>query len=324
MLLLRGATDGAATPVNRIKFQYMLLLRGATWLEIGMLTSYQSFNTCSSCEEQLICLKLIGIKLMFQYMLLLRGATRSVRSSAGRGAFQYMLLLRGATFTTARSLLAGSFNTCSSCEEQLILILRRKGSSTFQYMLLLRGATIDTSQEFHIEIGFNTCSSCEEQQTGFPAVPPDEVSIHAPLARSNSEAHTFCKIYAVSIHAPLARSNWERAVYCEAKAVSIHAPLARSNPESVKAIRKDTTFQYMLLLRGATQQKHRNLQGNRFNTCSSCEEQHAFAAQRPDHRRFNTCSSCEEQLTLLDSLFSNLFVSIHAPLARSNWKPAVA
>ena len=194
----------------------------------------------------------------------------------------------------------------------------------FQYMLLLRGATCMSrycKSWYNVSIHAPLARSnrlTEQKNARF------FVSIHAPLARSNPRPRPEPRTPTVSIHAPLARSNWERAVYCEAKAVSIHAPLARSNPESVKAIRKDTTFQYMLLLRGATQQKHRNLQGNRFNTCSSCEEQHAFAAQRPDHRRFNTCSSCEEQLTLLDSLFSNLFVSIHAPLARSNWKPAVA
>ena len=80
----------------------------------------------------------------------------------------------------------------------------------FQYMLLLRGAT-------------RHCFS--------PAT-AGAVSIHAPLARSNSQ----------SIMAKIRIKN-----------VSIHAPLARSNqlfPQSRQL--KPCPFQYMLLLRGAT------------------------------------------------------------------------
>ena len=55
------------------------------------------FNTCSSCEEQLIAyLQLVDMR-MFQYMLLLRGATLCRLPASQRVKFQYMLLLRGAT-----------------------------------------------------------------------------------------------------------------------------------------------------------------------------------------------------------------------------------
>ena len=144
----------------------MLLLRGAT---------------CAPCLY-------FSAAVLFQYMLLLRGATPALRKAYAAKMFQYMLLLRGATdpdkinnktdevsihAPLARSNKSGfgrvletcSFNTCSSCEEQLgascfCSLLRR-----FQYMLLLRGATeFDGAERGHRS--FNTCSSCEEQQFG--------------------------------------------------------------------------------------------------------------------------------------------------------------
>ena len=57
-------------------FQYMLLLRGATFVLPGGYTR----------EE-------------FQYMLLLRGATDTAARPPHANTFQYMLLLRGATLT---------------------------------------------------------------------------------------------------------------------------------------------------------------------------------------------------------------------------------
>ena len=78
--------------------------------------------------------------------------------------FQYMLLLRGATRNWRRVRTLTCFNTCSSCEEQL-----------------------DSRRRYRQEYCFNTCSSCEEQQpirSGLRII--TAVSIHAPLARSNS------------------------------------------------------------------------------------------------------------------------------------------
>ena len=103
----------------RRSFQYMLLLRGATWTTGG----YPLLHA-------------------FQYMLLLRGATKRIEEIKRQMKFQYMLLLRGATERSGEhdalsvvsihaplarsnfgrlSLQDGShrFNTCSSCEEQL-------------------------------------------------------------------------------------------------------------------------------------------------------------------------------------------------------------
>ena len=149
MLLLRGATGAAGfVGVGIIKFQYMLLLRGAT-RKMNVLTmdysvsihaplarsnmfaeqvvyGVKSFNTCSSCEEQRQGTMLPHSLLRFQYMLLLRGATCASAENKERNMFQYMLLLRGAT---QRRILRRStlmcFNTCSSCEEQQVFRVLR-------------------------------------------------------------------------------------------------------------------------------------------------------------------------------------------------------
>ena len=94
--LARSNLFAASDRSNGGKFQYMLLLRGATM-------GNREFT----------------LRLLFQYMLLLRGAT-FVRLRIVFGVeFQYMLLLRGATDgVSAETIKTISFNTCSSCEEQ--------------------------------------------------------------------------------------------------------------------------------------------------------------------------------------------------------------
>ena len=119
-----------------------------------------------------------------------------------------MLLLRGATTIAKAVASLGVF--------QYMLLLRgatgflRRGDQllrVFQYMLLLRGATPLSSVVFTF-------------------VP---VSIHAPLARSNSFRVPARRKSFVSIHAPLARSNKNFFRQNPVYSVSIHAPLARSN-----------------------------------------------------------------------------------------------
>ena len=58
-----------------LKFQYMLLLRGATPATVPPGLPQSGFNTCSSCEEQQKNIFQGLEKAKFQYMLLLRGAT---------------------------------------------------------------------------------------------------------------------------------------------------------------------------------------------------------------------------------------------------------
>ena len=99
--------------------------------------------------------------------------------------------------------------------------------------------------------------------------------------------------------------------------VSIPAPLARSNPPRV-ALERDLTFQYLLLLRGATRNKTLYLniksvsipaplaRSNRSGGAESFLERVSIPAPlaRSNCRQaipgclracFNTCSSCEEQ-----------------------------
>ena len=153
--------------------------------------------------------------------------------------------------------------------------LRRLEELLFQYMLLLRGATSK----------FSAPSAC-------PCV-----SIHAPLARSNSSFALSFQHRVVSIHAPLARSNnvkhdnlcyqtgFNTCSSCEEQLRAIISARWFTPFQYMLLLRGATcplifrftssTFQYMLLLRGATSALPFSvLRSICFNTCSSCEEQH--------------------------------------------------
>ena len=168
-------------------FQYMLLLRGATQKLLYYHHLYQvsihaplarsngfhhfcllihdSFNTCSSCEEQLFCL--LAFRLDFF-------GFNTCSSCEEQRVSPHCASPRR------------SFNTCSSCEEQRLLVPESSPALPFQYMLLLRGATEGFFVVLFLDSCFNTCSSCEEQRA--PCHYRAErraVSIHAPLARSN-------------------------------------------------------------------------------------------------------------------------------------------
>ena len=166
------------------------------------------FNTCSSCEEQLRCCAIVNPRNRFQYMLLLRGATLSPpESTSGALVSIHAPLARSNRRCAACRWLSRGFNTCSSCEEQRAQDVFLSLQIWFQYMLLLRGAT-GRADLRDWSRSFNTCSSCEEQRsatrtkttrtmfqymlllrgaTGWqlPALRFSDVSIHAPLARSN-------------------------------------------------------------------------------------------------------------------------------------------
>ena len=167
---------------------------------------------------------------LFQYMLLLRGATTlvfpcalrmrvSIHAPLARSNRDVKLedlpldvsihapLARSYSSVPPRRTCSASFNTCSSCEEQL-QCFPHCCRWWFQYMLLLRGATPLLYQitmhllvSIHVPLArsnpwyspscrrgdsFNTCSSCEVQlrlqRLGSNGT---FVSIHAPLARSN-------------------------------------------------------------------------------------------------------------------------------------------
>ena len=170
------------------KFQYMLLLRGAT-----------SGRT------------LYGLGLQVSIHAPLARSNLAVRwAKPGSYVFQYMLLLRGATASSeVRHSAMACFNTCSSCEEQR---KTKNGNSG-------RGC-------------FNTCSSCEEQLSSF----------------INHNLCTACFNTCSSCEEQLLPNRKK----CTVSRVSIHAPLARSNSLLSRSRNKRESFQYMLLLRGAT------------------------------------------------------------------------
>ncbi len=208
-------------------------------------------------------------------MLLLRGATPAPPLPRTRKAVSiHAPLARSNIGDDEACFFFVRFNTCSSCEEQ------RSPRSN--------------ERNHH---GFNTCSSCEEQPAFLNGQHWElaKVSIHAPLARSNSDGLALYVPLSVSIHAPLARSNGSHNFFNELITVSIHAPLARSNLYA--SSKKSTIFVsiHAPLARSNWLVFKSSLHKCSFNTCSSCEEQ-PFIRQTTLRRVcFNTCSSCEEQ-----------------------------
>ena len=185
----------------------MLLLRGATRDALcGCAGRSVSIHAPLARSNQLPPAVIVSLE--FQYMLLLRGATSCQDNCQDhRNVSIHAPLARSNQFTF--------FFDKHYCLFQYMLLLRgatfyREKSRLFflfQYMLLLRGATI-----------LLISSDCGAR-----------VSIHAPLARSNTNA---------------VKDHW-------VDVVSIHAPLARSN-RNLHADNHPLRFQYMLLLRGAT------------------------------------------------------------------------
>ena len=240
------------------KFQYMLLLRGATFPRLrhsgdghvsihaplarsNLFVDIPDPATAVSIHAPLarsngddaIALEWTNVSI---HAPLARSNSIRSCSSATFAPFQYMLLLRGATSPA----------------------VALASKPTFQYMLLLRGATTMDRGNGCKASCFNTCSSCEVQRENCGSKLVFYVSIHAPLARSNScEIVEFMRLMfqymlllrgatkagrkarrkeGVSIHAPLARSNSLFFSMNCANVVSIHAPLARSNLKREKLI----------------------------------------------------------------------------------------
>ena len=172
-----------------------------------------------------------------------------------------------------------------------------QSSHPFQYMLLLRGAT-GRQWHFLTTTGFNTCSSCEEQHLCRAPQSP------APCFNTCSS----CEEQPGGISSGIFPGDgFNTCSSCEEQ--------LKRNGDTPCGL----TFQYMLLLRGATRRGMRLCVRRRsFNTCSSCEEQPRRAGILYSEIGFNTCSSCEEQPKPLASAAALEPVSIHAPLARSN------
>ena len=211
-------------------------------------------------------------------MLLLRGATSSPAEAPAA-------ILRFNTCSSCEEQLDGltidselfRFNTCSSCEEQL----HAKSGSTslcmFQYMLLLRGATRMAALSATMRLfQYMLLLRGATDPPSLSGVVGD-VSIHAPLARSNYTPSALtirasgfntcssCEEQPAGNHARAGRQGFNTCSSCEEQLlrpvirlstvlVSIHAPLARSNPPRSQRI-PCRRFQYMLLLRGAKRRK---------------------------------------------------------------------
>ena len=166
MLLLRGATCNQAGQPGRNKFQYMLLLRGATdalqrldgefdvsihapLARSNLLESDRDkvafrFNTCSSCEEQ--------------------HARRLTRRHHGIVSIHAPLARSNAAGDKAVAETIVSIHAPLARSNSLKRV-RNALTNWFQYMLLLRGATFSDPDPVRRRL---------------------QVSIHAPLARSNT------------------------------------------------------------------------------------------------------------------------------------------
>ena len=188
MLLLRGATRQVTIKILRKRFQYMLLLRGATdalqrldgEFDVSIHAPLARSNLFVDIPDPATAVSI--------HAPLARSNGDDAIALEWTNVSIHAPLARSNASLHPRSPPAGCFNTCSSCEEQ-------PGSSQsaglfdmFQYMLLLRGAT----------------------KAGRKARRKEGVSIHAPLARSNSLFFSMNCANVVSIHAPLARSNLKR------------------------------------------------------------------------------------------------------------------
>ena len=163
----------------------MLLLRGATYIRNGGTLTYDvSIHAPLARSNGMMRQWLDDQK--FQYMLLLRGATSPVEDALHIRTVSIHAPLARSNFNLALYASAlRSFNTCSSCEEQLSTPAVRRHISVSIHAPLARS----NIQPLELRLLYYW------------------VSIHAPLARSN-HVHFLCGLKVeVSIHAPLARSN---------------------------------------------------------------------------------------------------------------------
>ena len=140
MLLLRGATVNFCLILDFFRFQYMLLLRGATFASAPIPFAI-GFNTCSSCEEQLKDYNIVSHIFVSIHAPLARSNRARQTPDARRIVSIHAPLARSNSPCSHANAKARCFNTCSSCEEQLRTEWMCESDRRFQYMLLLRGAT---------------------------------------------------------------------------------------------------------------------------------------------------------------------------------------
>ena len=206
----------------------------------------------------------------------MRGATRQyLHLSPERGRFQSMLLMRGATrWYRMEDRRQPDFNPRSSCEERhfqndcrgivqgisihapharsdLFIKIASRILSTFQSTLLMRGATRMVHGSIECIRHFNPRSSCEERRYVMTEWEIEEISIHAPHARSDLmrtlEGYFISQFQSTLL---MRGATGIRTVTNGNFIISIHAPHARSDEK---------------------QSQHLQMAYN-FNPRSSCEE----------------------------------------------------
>ena len=147
---------------------------------------------------------------------------------------------------------------------------------------------------------FNPHSPCGERHSVRRARPLHAViSIHTPLAGSDSGQHDLGAVHQISIHTPLAGSDALQRRAPETEMISIHTPLAGSDLVERVPSALILEFQSTLPLRGAT---------------IRCP----FLARIPPD--FNPHSPCGERL-IFGGCFGGEQISIHTPLAGSDITP---
>ena len=163
--LARSNRRSARSCADLSQFQYMLLLRGATGEFRSSLPRLSCFNTCSSCEEQQENLPTYADLVGFNTCSSCEEQLAIKPDNRGGTSFNTCSSCEVQPGQIAQKERSLCLNTCSSCEVQLKRRLNIHVNIRFQYMLLLRGATKEHKSQ-------HTCKA---------------VSIHAPLARSNSD-----------------------------------------------------------------------------------------------------------------------------------------
>ena len=238
--------------IPRSRFQSTLLMRGARGSINGTVKKVKDFNPRSSCEERRqkprrrACHRDFNPRssceerpddIALRTRIKISIHAPHARSDAALKTmykrdteFQSTLLMRGATAIAAvAAAIYFVFQSTLLMRGATTLEEIQAYAKEFQSTLLMRGATVEELDELHkeqisIHAPHARSDSLLEQYRGRPLI-----SIHAPHARSDSRAADTRYLQQISIHAPHARSDiTERHCYVLAD-ISIHAPHARSD-----------------------------------------------------------------------------------------------
>ena len=176
-------------------------------------------------------------------------------------------------------------------------------------------------------IYFNPRSPCGERPSSADCVS----SFHSlfqstlPLRGATVLARDLPGRCGISIHAPLAGSDLEQGCLTLLLPISIHAPLAGSDAgcEAVSGAR--SRFQSTLPLRGATRQYFGLERCDcDFNPRSPCGERRLRLGFCAILSLFQSTLPLRGATARYSSNASDHSISIHAPLAGSDWRPRVA